>query len=289
LHRFRPPSAHWILVLTVHGFLRTSLGLRALSLLNEHAMRYADVVVAVSSPEARRLSAKLRRTVHFIPNEVALADLVPRPEARRRLGIDPARSVVAFVGRLSPEKRPDLFVAMAARVALVRPEAVFVVIGSGDLFEETVRQAAASPDVSISFTGLVSDVASLMSCFDMLVCPSDTEGTPRVVIEAMFAGVPVVATRVGGLPDLISHGQTGLLVLPNSVTALVEQVTRLLDDPLLAGEISDAARARFRRTASGETMASRVTAAYRSGLADAAVPSRIGAGAAPTEENGLRA
>ena len=289
LRRFRPPSARWILVLTVHGFLRTSLGLRALSRINEHVMRYADVVIAVSSSEARRLSWKLRRTVRFIPNEVAPADLVPRPEARQRLGIDPARSVVAFVGRLSREKRPDLFVAMAARVALDRPEAVFVVIGSGDLLDETVRQAAATPNVPIMFAGLVSNVVSLMTCFDVLVCPSDTEGTPRVVIEAMFAGVPVVATRVGGLPDLIIDGRTGLLVAPNSVTALAGQVTRLLGDPSLAGEISHAARARLQRTALHETMASRGTAAYRSELVGATVPERIGMEAAPTDGSGLRA
>jgi glycosyltransferase involved in cell wall biosynthesis len=263
LRPLTPSSARWTLVMTVHGFLRTSWGLRLLSWLNERALRSADVVIVVSSIESQRLTAMLRRIVTFIPNGVARAELLPRAQACRRLGTNPARRTVAFVGRLSPEKRPDLFIAMAALVARDRPEADFLVIGSGAQQRETVQQAAAMPDLPVTFTGLVSEVASLMEGIDVLVCPSDTEGTPRVVLEAMSAGVPVVATRVGGLPDLIVDGETGFLVPPNSAAALAGPVTRLLSDEPLYRCISHGARTHAEREFSGAAMATRVTATYR--------------------------
>jgi glycosyltransferase involved in cell wall biosynthesis len=275
--------------MTVHGFIRTPHSLRVLSRLNEHALRYADVVIAVSSPETQRLTAMLRRKVSFIPNGVAHTELLPRHEARRRLGANPARRAVAFVGRLSPEKRPDLFVAMAALVARDRPDAEFIVIGSGDRYDETVRLAAAVPNVPISFAGLVPDVASLMTCFDVLVCPSDTEGTPRVVIEAMSAGVPVVASRVGGLPDLIVDGRTGFLVPPDFAAALAERVSRLLGDESLSRVMSHRARTHAKRTLSVAAMASRVTTAYRSGGGDSAPESNAGATAMSGDPNGCQA
>ena len=262
----------WTSVITVHGFLRTSFGLRVLSRLNECVLRWADVVIAVSSAETRRLTQLLRRPVVFVPNGVARVELVPRAQAVAKLGSDPSRRLVAFVGRLSPEKRPDLFVDMAAIVAREYPDTDFVVIGSGSLLCETQERAAATTGARVLFAGLVSNVASLMGAIDVFVCPSDTEGTPRVVIEAMLAGVPVVATRVGGVPDLIGDGRTGVLVEPDSPAAVAAAVTRLLGDDARSGVIGERARAYALDRFSVEYMADRVSEAYRSRLAGRAVP-----------------
>ncbi|HUC27879.1 MAG TPA: glycosyltransferase family 4 protein [Streptosporangiaceae bacterium] len=259
-------APRWVSAMTAHGFIRTSLELQMLTRLNERALRWADVVIAVSSAEARRLAALLRRPVDFVPNGVARVEQVPRVQARAALNSDPARRAVAFVGRLSAEKRPDLFVDMAAIVAREQPGTDFLVIGAGPLLER-IKQRAAAVDANVMFMGLVPNAASYMSAIDVLVCPSDTEGTPRTVIEAILVGVPVVATRVGGLPDLIIDGQTGLLVEPGCPAPLAEAVVRLLRDPAAARKMSSQARSDAANRFSAQLMADGVTGAYRSHLA----------------------
>lgn len=265
-------APRWASVMTSHGFIRTSLGLQILTQLNERALLWADVVIAVSSAEARRLATLLRRPVDFVPNGVARVEQVPRVQARAALNSDPARCAVAFVGRLSAEKRPDLFVDMAAIVAREQPGTDFLVIGTGSLLER-IKQRAAAAGVHVVCVGLVPNAASLMSAPDVLVCPSDTEGTPRTVIEAMLAGVPVVATRVGGLPDLITDGQTGFLVEPGCPASLADAVVRLLRDPAAGRKIGIRARADAAHKFSAQLMADRVTDAYRSHLATRFGPS----------------
>jgi L-malate glycosyltransferase len=265
-------TPRWVSAMTAHGFIRTSLGLQMLTRLNERALRWADVVIAVSSVEARRLGALLRRPVDFVPNGVARVEQVPRVQARAALNSDPARCAVAFVGRLSAEKRPDLFVDMAAIVAREQPGTDFLIIGTGPMLER-IKQRAAAVGTHVVFVGLVPNVASLMGALDVLVCTSDTEGTPRTVIEAMLAGVPVVATRVGGLPDLISDGQTGLLVEPGCPASLADAVIRLLRDPTAVQKMGSQACASANSRFSAQLMADRITNSYRSHLAARLGPS----------------
>jgi L-malate glycosyltransferase len=255
--------SRWTSVVTVHGFIKTSPGLRLLTRLNEWTLRGADVVIAVSSAEADRLATLLRHPVLFVPNGVSPLEHTPRAAARAVLGIDPSRYAVGFIGRLSPEKRPDLFVDMAAIVAAQQPDVDFLVIGSGSLRNRMERRAAENR-AHIMFTGLVPDAASLMSALDVLVCPSDTEGTPRAVIAAMLAAVPVVATRVGGLPDLIAAGRTGLLVEPGSAGSLAAAVIQLLRNRAAARVIGERARVDAASQFSAQHMADRVIEAYRS-------------------------
>jgi glycosyltransferase involved in cell wall biosynthesis len=266
LRSLRSGAPRWVSAMTAHGFIRTSLELQMLTRLNERALRWADVVIAVSSAEARRLAALLRRPVDFVPNGVARVEQVPRVQARAALNSNPARRAVAFVGRLSAEKRPDLFVDMAAIVAREQPGTDFLVIGAGPLLEK-IKQRAAAVGANVMFMGLVPNAASFMSAIDVLVCPSDAEGTPRTVIEAILVGVPVVATRVGGLPDLIIDGQTGLLVGPGCPASLAEAVVWLLRDPAAARKMSNQARSDAANRFSAQLMAEGVTGAYRSHLA----------------------
>lgn len=258
-----PGRRRWIWAATVHGFIRTSRGLRVLTWINEHLLRRADLVIAVSAAEARRLSALLSRPVELVPNGAACRLQVPRREARALLGwSDPSRRLVAFVGRLSPEKRPDLFVEMAAMMACEDATAVFAVLGTGPMLRELQDRSDRELAGRMLFAGLVPDAAALMSAFDVLVCPSDHEGTPRVVIEAMLAGVPVVATRVGGVPDLVRDLRTGLLVEPWSATALATAVLSLLRDPAKARSIAIAAMEEATERWSAERMEARTHLAY---------------------------
>jgi glycosyltransferase involved in cell wall biosynthesis len=255
--RFIRGKHRWTSAMTVHGFIRTTVSLRIMTRIDECALRRA-----VSSGESRRLEALLRRRVHFIPNGVAQAYLLPRPEAMAKLGSHPSRRVVAFVGRLSPEKRPDLFVAMAGMVARKHSEVDFVVIGGGPLLDEVRDSSGPDPGNRVLFTGPIFNAASLMAAIDVLVCPSDSEGTPRVVIEAMLAGVPVVATRVGGIPDILDDRQTGIIIEHGSATALAAAVNALLSDRAEATAIGQRARDYALPRLSARLMEERTALAY---------------------------
>lgn len=249
-------------VMSVHGFIRTGLLFRALTKLNEICLRAADLVIATSAQEAGRLNAKGIRNVRFISNGVRPLPQAPRDYLADQLGVRATQRVL-YVGRLSPEKRPDLFLGVARTLAGRRPDLDFVVIGGGPL-DERMRAMAESPVLAdrTYFAGLRRDVGQLLRGADVLVCPSDTEGTPRVVIEAMIGGVPVVATRVGGLPDLVADGTTGVLVPPGAVDLLAEAVEGLLTHPEQARRMACAAAERARGSFGIELMERRTARAY---------------------------
>ncbi len=175
---------------------------------------------------------------------------VHRGDFRRELGLKNGARLVGMVGRIFPIKNHRLFIDAAARVVAQEPAARFVIVGDGVLrsaTEERVRELGLA-DLVI-FTGWRRDLPSIYADLDVLVVSSDNEGTPVSVIEAMASGRPVVGTRVGGLPDLISDGQNGYLVAPRDADGLAAAVLRLLHDPdtsLRMGRAGqDGARQRF--------------------------------------------
>jgi len=261
-HRYHGRPGHRPgFVMSLHGFVRTGVGLRLLTHLNELCLRAADVIVATSTRETDRLARRGHPTV-FIPNGVRPAPRAPHGYLSSQLGLD-GRRRVAFVGRLSPEKRPDLFLHMARRLAADHPDLVFVLIGGGPL-TWPMRRLADELGLArrVAFTGLRRDVGELLYGVDVLVCPSDTEGTPRAVVEAMTTSVPVVATNVGGLPDLITDGVTGVIVEPGSARLLADAVQRLIADPARARTIAKAGAACAQSRFSLEQMERQVASAY---------------------------
>jgi glycosyltransferase involved in cell wall biosynthesis len=151
---------------------------------------------------------------------------------------------VLTVSRIAPQKRLDVLVDAAARLAPRIPGLTWLVAGDGDaaLLVE-LQQQVARLGAPVIFLGARSDVPALMAAADVFALTSSWEARALVVQEAMAAGLPIVATAVGGLPDLI--GPTGLLIPPGDPTALAEAVGRLLGDPGLAAELATAAKARF--------------------------------------------
>ena len=146
-------------------------------------------------------------------------------------GADPAGPVVT-VARLSPEKDVANLVRATAMAAKRAPELRVEVAGSGPCLED-LKQLAASLDVGdrITFLGEVGDVRALLTRARMFVLPSRSEGTPLTVLEAMACGLPVVATRVGGLPEVVVEGKTGHLVPPEDPAALAEAILTVWRDP----------------------------------------------------------
>lgn len=152
-------------------------------------------------------------------------------EKRRSLGLGQKEAVIGFVGWLLPIKGPDYLLKAMDYIWPELPEAVLVMVGKGeldvDLRAETLRK---NVNGKVKFLGWREDINELMPVFDMLVLPSLNEGMGRVLIEAMAAGKPVVASRVGGIPDLVRHGETGYLVPPADEKSLADAILMLLND-----------------------------------------------------------
>ena len=171
------------------------------------------------------------------------ADAGARRRARRLLGLPEHATVVGAVGRLAYQKAPEDF--LAALRALRRPGVVGVWVGGGELAGRVARLAAAQPHAPVLLTGERDDVPALLPAFDVFTLPSRYEGLPTAVVEAMLCGVPVVATAVNAVGDLVVPGETGLLVPPRRPDLLAGAIRSLLDSPADAARMAAAARARL--------------------------------------------
>ena len=171
----------------------------------------------------------------------------PRPEEgiRTALGIPAAAHVVGFVGRLSPEKGPDVFLRAALLAQAHLKDAHFVLVGDGPM-APALRETIASLQLThrVHLVGLRHDVAPVLNDMDLLVSSSHSEAMPLAVMEAMASGLPVVATRVGGLPDMIDQGESGWLVAPNDFQDIANRVQQILLTPGELERMSSAARRR---------------------------------------------
>jgi glycosyltransferase involved in cell wall biosynthesis len=168
-----------------------------------------------------------------------------RGSFRRELGVSNGAPLVGIVGRIFPIKNHRLFLNAAARVAAEEKAARFVVVGDGALRQQMEEHANGLGIADrVIFTGWRRDLPRIYADLDVLVVSSNNEGTPVSAIEAMASGCPVVATRVGGLPDLIEDGETGCLVPQRDADALATAVLRLLRDRATARRIGQAARAK---------------------------------------------
>ena len=153
-------------------------------------------------------------------------------EYKRKLNLQHDIPTVGFIGRLVKLKGVNYFLEAAATVVRRGKRVQFVVVGDGPLKERLIKQAK---DLRINqhvhFIGFREDIPQILSVIDILVVPSLWEGLPLTILEAMFAGKPIIATRVGGIPEAIEDKQTGILVEPRDCNALSKGVLECLEDP----------------------------------------------------------
>jgi len=196
-------------------------------------LRRAQAVIVNSEAIARDLVAHggvRRRNLHVIPNGVDLdrfhpAERAPRPGE----GSESDEVIVGAVMSLTRKKNPGLLVEAARRVISARPATRFVVAGDGPLRGEMLaRIAAAGLEGRFHLAGLRRDVPDFLRSIDMLALTSDREGLPNVVLEAMATGIPVVATSVGGTPEIVRDEVTGRLVPPGDPEAFARAVLTIL-------------------------------------------------------------
>jgi glycosyltransferase involved in cell wall biosynthesis len=217
------------------GWTGESFRVRLYERLDRFHLRFMDHVVAVSAAQG----AKVRRAgvpqdrLAVIPNAIdpdRFADPDPRYRAKllRYFHGEPER-VVGAAGRLSPEKGFDVLIAAATRMMEADPSVGFVVFGEGPCRADLQQKITdAGLTGSVVLAGFRPDLDKFIPHLDLLALPSHTEGLPNVVLEACAAGVPVVATSVGGTPEVIEDGMSGYLVPPGNAEALAEAIREAL-------------------------------------------------------------
>jgi glycosyltransferase involved in cell wall biosynthesis len=166
---------------------------------------------------------------------------------RRELGIPADALVIGIIARLSPEKGHDRFLRIAGDIARQRPQARFLIVGGGPLEAELRATAAAlGLDHRVVFTGARRDVIALNHVLDIFALPSREEALPLAVLEAMAARRPIVASAVGGVPEVVRDGQTGFLFPPDEHDRFVKALLRLADHPELREELGRRGQQRVR-------------------------------------------
>ena len=257
-------------VTTVHGFSGGDWKNRLYEVLQRRAMRAMSAVAAVSAAQRPILESAgvPRDRIHVVPNAWApVGDPLDRSAARAALGLEGPGPTIGYVGRLSHEKGPDLLVEALGRLTDLDWTASFV----GDGAEAPGLRARANElglGDRIRWHGAVPDAWRCFRAFDVLAMPSRTEGTPISLFEAMDAGVPLVVTRVGGVPAVLAPGADGAplghLVPPLDPEALAEGLRRALTSSAGLSAETERARARLTEVYAVGPWLARYEALYRS-------------------------
>jgi glycosyltransferase involved in cell wall biosynthesis len=255
-------------VSTVHGFTGSGWKIRVFQALERWSLRRADAVVAVSKPLAHQTGSMGVRPdrVHTIPNgRWPPSDILSPEHARRLLKAPPQSFHVGWIGRMSWEKAPDIMLdtieVLRGRGAV--PDLHVTLIGEGrDHGPLKARSEALGLSDRVSWPGWIPNAIRLLRGFDAVVLSSRSEGTPIVALEAMTVGVPLVATQVGGVPDL-TGSEGALLVPPENPDALASAIEELRRESVATQGRVAAALARIRRDYSPERWAQAHLKVYR--------------------------
>jgi glycosyltransferase involved in cell wall biosynthesis len=256
------------IVATHHLWTGQDLRTRLVESIDAAVLHGCDKVVGVSNSVAesmRRVLVSSSR-IEVIPNGIDLSgfrDDLKGDDVRRSLGIPHGAPVIGAVGRLDTQKGHDRLIEAAGKVIDAGQDAFYVILGEGierPRLEALVRDHGLSSRVLLP--GYRSDVRSCLAMMDIFVMPSRREGTPMALLEAMAMKKPVVATAVGGVPDVLTDGVDGI-VLPENGDGLSDALLKLLRDPAFASQIARTGRRRVENEFSSLRMARRYEELYR--------------------------
>lgn len=232
--------------------------------------RFTQKMIAVSE-EIRQIKIKDQgippQKVITIPNAVNIerfTALKTRDPVRMQLGIDGSSPLIGTVGRLVPEKRIDYLLEAADIVVGKVPNARFLIIGDGPLRQELENQARHLNQASecVQFLGSRHDVPALLSALDIFVLSSESEGLPVALLEAMAASKPIVATRVGGIPQVIEDRVDGLLISPHDPKGLAEAIFTLINDSDISESLAREAYRTVEESYSTKTVCRKIIELY---------------------------
>ena len=214
--------------------------------------KYATAVIAVSKTVKENLEKYEHiKNVKVIYNGIdpdlfKPASIEEKVLKKKQLGLNKNDFVLGNVGRMDYWKNQRILIEILPDLKKISPQIKLILVGGGEE-EGNLKKSAIKKGVKndVIFLGQRSDVNQILKAFDIFVFPSLTEGLPLVVIEAMATGLPIVASHVGGIPELVVNGETGFLVSPTSKEEIKETIIKLLDNPKLRKEMGQIARKRF--------------------------------------------
>ncbi len=247
-------GARWLglpCITTVHSSLahdylspwsaRVALGLDRLTI------SLTTGIITVSEYLAKEVAARGGRNIETIYNGQPLISLENPASSRHRFrlqwGIPADALILGTIGRLHPTKGQIYFIKAAARLRSKFPKLHLLLIGDGPLRQELEFELKQSA-VPYTFTGYLPQAYQALPAMDLFVLPSVSEGMGLVLLETMEAGVPIVASAVGGIPEVIRSGKDGLLVLPGDVTGLSDACAKIIGNPDLAKSLVESGRVR---------------------------------------------
>ncbi len=237
-HVVHTPHGH------VFGGYFSPLTTSVFAMLERSAARWTDRITTLTAAEARQyLALRIGRPEQFvtIPAGVDLAPVLSAPPIR----LVEDGPVIGTVARLVPVKGLHYMINAAPDILRRFPDARFVLVGDGELRQALKAKARAlSLDDRVVFSGFREDVPSLIAGMDLFVLPSLNEGLGLVLVMAMALGKPIVATAVGGVPEVLGEGEAGMLVPPRDSRALADAICTLLGNPARAQALGQAGRRR---------------------------------------------
>ncbi len=236
-------------VTSLHGWIQNTFKQKLSVLVDKFVLRFSGHIIVMSQKMKKEIVSMgiPSSKISVLYNSILLDDYpvnLSSEKIRREYQIhEKDEKVVAMIGRLSAEKGPDIFVEMAHRLLQKYSKVKFLLVGDGPLFSTIQRKVAhLGLQKHVILTGHRTDMDHVYAAIDILAIPSFSEGLPNVLLEASVYSKPVVSTRVGGIPEIISHGINGFLVEPGRVDDLVDYVLFLLKDPDLMVQMGSSAR-----------------------------------------------
>lgn len=230
-------------IVTNHLWKKTTFALKVYAYLDSLFIRHADRVVAVSDEIRSEMvnDGIPPQKITIIDNGVDMERfaLNRNEEIRKSFGFNGNSKVIGTIASMTPEKGHTYLLEAMRQVIDKCPECRFMIVGDGSqrqFLEEKTSHLGLTGKVL--FTGSRKDVPEILSMLDIFVLPSLKEGLPMALLEAMAAGVPVIATRVGAVPKVVIHGKTGLLVEKGDVNGLITAITQFLKDRKMSVRLS---------------------------------------------------
>jgi glycosyltransferase involved in cell wall biosynthesis len=255
----------------VHGWTSEDVKIKIYNKLDQWLLRFPDKIITVSDALRKKvismgIAEDKAQTIHnvFDPDLYNISDL----DVRQAYGIQENVPVIGVIGRLSSEKGQEVFIKAFKDVLKGLPEARALIIGEGPDGARLKHYAnMLGLNSQLIFTGHRVDVLSFYKAIDLLVIPSLSEGLPNVLLEALFFEVPVIATRVGGIPEIISHNVDGVLMPAGEPGIMAKEVIMLIKDKEKMKEISRRGKAVLKKF-SPQNRAEKFVNMYRALLAE---------------------
>jgi glycosyltransferase involved in cell wall biosynthesis len=224
------------------------------------AYRRAAFVAAVA-PQVADIVRAYDSSIQVTVVHSASSGLAVDAESSKRIRARFAGKLVAgHVGALdNAQKGQEFIIAVARELERSHPDIHFVLVGGGE--DEAMLKAAAAGLSNLTFTGFVDNVGDYLAAFDLFILPSNKEGIGSILFDAMEQGLPVIASRVGGVPDIVHDGENGLLIDPASPAQLRGAILKLKEDPALRRAYGERGR-EFAKDFSSEAMCSKYFALY---------------------------